>query len=149
MFAMPESNPTLIDLTVDAPTIGSETREAEAMGYNARNDEIRDNITRMRREWEAQRDALATVRRFNARLSAKGYSWFWPKIATALTSKHHWLVINCDSCGTVVDLDLRVKSRDPEASVRVALREVRCPRCNGYGRPRIIALAQHSKVRWS
>ena len=31
------------------------------MGYNARNDEIRDNITRMRREWEAQRGALATV----------------------------------------------------------------------------------------
>ena len=75
------------------------------MAYNARNDEIRDNITRMRREWEAQRDALATVRRFNARLSAKSYSWFWPKIAAALTSKHHWLVINCDSCGTVVDLD--------------------------------------------
>jgi hypothetical protein len=24
------------------------------MGYNARNDEIRDNVTRMRREWEAQ-----------------------------------------------------------------------------------------------
>jgi hypothetical protein len=96
--------------------------------------------------WEAQRDALATICRFNARLSAKGYSWFWPKIAAALTSKHHWLVINCDSCGTVVDLDLRVKSRDPEASVRVALREVRCPRCNGCGRPRIIALAQHPSV---
>jgi hypothetical protein len=32
------------------------------MGYNARNDEIRDNVTRMRREWEAQRGALATVR---------------------------------------------------------------------------------------
>jgi hypothetical protein len=31
-----------------------------AMGYNARNDEIRDNVTRMRREWEAQRGALAT-----------------------------------------------------------------------------------------
>ena len=29
-------------------------------------DEIRDNVTRMRREWEAQRGALATVRRFNA-----------------------------------------------------------------------------------
>jgi hypothetical protein len=43
------------------------------MGYNARNDEIRDNVTRMRREWEAQRGALATVRRFNAMLSAKGY----------------------------------------------------------------------------
>jgi hypothetical protein len=24
------------------------------MGYNARNDEIRDNITRMKREWEAR-----------------------------------------------------------------------------------------------
>jgi hypothetical protein len=33
------------------------------MGYNARNDEIRDNTTRMQREWEAQRGALATVRR--------------------------------------------------------------------------------------
>jgi hypothetical protein len=71
------------------------------MGYNARNDEIRDNVTRMRREWEAQRGALATVRRFNATLSAKGYVWFWPKIAAALTSKHHWLIIACDSCGTV------------------------------------------------
>jgi hypothetical protein len=30
------------------------------MGYNARNDEIRDNVTRMQREWEAQRGALAT-----------------------------------------------------------------------------------------
>jgi len=38
------------------------------MGYNARNDEIRDNITRMRQEWEAQRGALAAVRRFNATL---------------------------------------------------------------------------------
>jgi hypothetical protein len=34
------------------------------MGYNARDDEIHDNIVRMQREW-AQRDALATVRRFN------------------------------------------------------------------------------------
>jgi hypothetical protein len=32
-----------------------------AMGYNARNDEIRENITRMRREWEARRGALATA----------------------------------------------------------------------------------------
>ena len=95
------------------------------MGYNARNDEIRDNITRIQREREAQRDALATVRHFNARLSAKGSVWFWPKIAATLTSKHHWLVIACDSCGTVVDLDLRVKPRDPEASIRVALRDVR------------------------
>jgi hypothetical protein len=33
------------------------------MGYNARNDEIRDNITRMRREWEAtKRGSLATAK---------------------------------------------------------------------------------------
>jgi hypothetical protein len=64
------------------------------MGYNTRNDEIRDNITRMHRDYQAHREALATVRRFNATLSAKGYSWSWPKIAAALTSKHHWLIIN-------------------------------------------------------
>jgi hypothetical protein len=102
------------------------------MGYNARNDEIRDNVTHMRRDWQALREALATVRRFNATLSAKGRVWFWPKIAAALVSKHHWLVINCESCGTVTDLDLSMKPRDPEASIRVALRDVQCPRCNGY-----------------
>ena len=43
------------------------------LGYNARNDEIRDNVTRMQRDWEARRQALATVRRFNA---ANGKAWF-------------------------------------------------------------------------
>ena len=107
------------------------------------NDEICDNITRMKRAWADERRALATVHRFNA---ANGNAWFWPKIAAALTSKHHWLVVACDSCGTVVDLDLRVKPRDPEASIRIALRDVRCPRCNGYWRPRIVALASHPSV---
>jgi hypothetical protein len=46
----------------------------------------------------------------------------------------------------VVDLDLSVKPRDPEASIRIALRDVQCPRCNGYGRPRIIALARHQSI---
>ena len=41
------------------------------LGYNARNDEIRDNVTRMQRDWEARRQALATVRRFNAALQPK------------------------------------------------------------------------------
>jgi hypothetical protein len=113
--------------------------------YNARNDEIRDNITRMRREWEAQRNALATVRRFNATLSAKGYVWFWPKIAAALTSKHHWLVINCDSCGTVVDLDLRVKQRDPEASIRVALAMCNVP-LQWPWTSALIALSRHPSI---
>jgi hypothetical protein len=65
------------------------------------------------------------------------FAWFWPTIAAVLAFKTR----ACDSCGTVIDLDLTVKRRDPEASVRVALRDMRCPRCNGYGRPRIIALA--------
>lgn len=98
-------------------------------------------VEKMRRAWEAERDALATVRRFNAILSAKGYAWFWPKITAAITAKHPWLVILCDSCGTVVDMDLQVKARDPEASIRIALRDVPCPRCNGHSSPRIVALA--------
>ena len=116
------------------------------MGYNGRNDEIRDNLTRMKRDWAAQRQSLATIRRFNASLSARGYSWSWPKIAAALVSKHHWLIIACDACDTVVDLDLRVKPRDPEASIRVALRGVQCPRCNCHGRPRIIALSRQPSI---
>ena len=40
------------------------------MGYNARNDEI----------WKAQRDAPATVRLFNVRLSAKKSTGFWPTL---------------------------------------------------------------------
>jgi hypothetical protein len=103
-------------------------------------------VERMQRAWEAEHDALATVRLFNARLSAKGYVWFWPKITAAITAKHPWLVIACDSCGTVVDLDLRVKPRDPEASVRVALRDVQCPRCNGHGRPCIVGLVRHPSI---
>jgi hypothetical protein len=60
----------------------------------------------MRRQWEEERDALAT--------------------------------------DSLVDQDLCVKPRDPEASIRVALRDVRCPRCNGHVRRRIIALAQNA-----
>ena len=39
-----------------------------------------------------------------------------------------------------------VLPRDPEASIRVALRDVQCPRCNGNGRPRIVALAQRPSI---
>jgi hypothetical protein len=100
----------------------------------------------MKQAWEAERNALATVRRFNARLSAKGYSWFWPKITAAITAKHPWLIIVCDGCGTVVDLDLRVKPRDTEASIRIALRDIRCSRCNGHGLPRILRLANRPSI---
>jgi len=100
----------------------------------------------MKREQQAQREALDAVRRFNATASAGGRIWFWRTVAAALVSKHYGLVVACDAHDTVVDLDLHVKPRDPDASVRVALREVRCPRCNGHGRPRIIALAQWASI---
>jgi hypothetical protein len=112
------------------------------MGYNARNDQIRDNVTRVGSTTRRVSDC-APLQRNALRQSL---CWFWPKIAAALTSKHHWLIIACDSCGTVVDLDLRVKPRDPEASIRVVLRDVQCPPCNGYGRPRIFALARHPSI---
>jgi hypothetical protein len=103
-------------------------------------------VERMRRAAQDEREALDAVRRFNATASTRGCIWSWPTVAAALASKHHWLVVACDSCGTVVDLDLRVKRRDPDAAVRVALRDVRCPRCNGHGRPRIIALARQPSI---
>ena len=80
-------------------------------------------VEKMQHAWAAEREALATVRRFNAILSAKGYAWFWPKISAALTSKHHWLVIACDGCGTVTDIDLTMKpreSRSPASSMQPA-----------------------------
>jgi hypothetical protein len=114
------------------------------MVLSRKHDEMLDKITRMQLGWRAERDALANVRRFNAKLSAKRAVWFGPKIAAALTAKHPWLVIACDSCGTVIDLDLRVKPRDPEASIRVALRDVPCPRRNGHGRACLVGLASQA-----
>ena len=99
-------------------------------------------IERARRAREAEQEAVLIVRNFNARLSVKRSAGFWPTIATALASKYVWLRILCDSCGVVTDLDLSMKPRDPEAPVRVAMRDVRCIRCNGHGRPRIIGLAR-------
>jgi hypothetical protein len=34
----------------------------------------------------------------------------------------------------------------PDASIRVALRGIRCPRCNGHGRLRTIALSRHPTI---
>ena len=38
--------------------------------------------------------------------------------------------------------DLELRLRTELAERRVALRDVQCPRCNGHGRPRIIALSR-------
>jgi hypothetical protein len=50
---------------------------------------------------QMKRDALAAVRRFNAKLSKKRAVWFWPKIGAALTARHPWVVIACDSCDSL------------------------------------------------
>ena len=66
------------------------------MVLSRKHDEMLDKVTRVRRAWRDERGTLATVRRFNAKLSAKS----------------PWLVILCDSCGAVTDFDLRVKPRN-------------------------------------
>jgi len=45
----------------------------------------------------------------------------------------------------VVGLDLPVNPRNPEASVRFALRDVRRIRCNGHGRSRIVGSSAYLK----
>lgn len=110
-------------------------------GRTPRSTYLREFVERARRDAEAGRDALATVQAFNARLASGRTIWSWPTIAAALTARHPWLHILCDSCGLTLDLDLRMKPRHPESSVRAALHEAKCPRCNGHGRPRISALS--------
>jgi hypothetical protein len=107
----------------------------------ARSEELRIKIEQWQRDREAVADSLIAVRDFNARLSSGRAVWSWPKIKAALTSKHHLLSILCESCGLITEIDLRVKPRDLEASIRIALRDAKCPRCNGHGRPRIVGLS--------
>src|SRR6516165_6844680 len=90
------------------------------------------------RDQPALADALATVEEFNSRLAAGRLTWFRPTIGAALITKHHWLVIACDSCQTILEIDLSMKPRGPDAPIRVALDDVRCLRCNGHGRRRIL-----------
>lgn len=96
----------------------------------------------MKRAWEAEADAREAVQAFNARLEQGRAIWAWPTVAAALTAKHPWVTIVCESCDGVADLDLRMKPRAPEASVQAVLNEVKCPRCNGHGRPRIKRLVE-------
>ena len=116
------------------------------MGKGERNEKLRAMAASSFREQAALNEALAIVRDFNARLSAKGTILSWPTIGVALISKHPWLIIACDACDTITDLDLRVKPRAPDKAVNVALDDIRCSRCNGHGRPRIVALSQFATI---
>ena len=99
------------------------------------------------REQQDKAEALPIVESFNARLEAGRDAFFIPTIRAALITGHPWLIVVCRSCGTVIDLDLRVKRRPAEATILMALRDVRCPRCNGHGRPTILKLAQGPSYR--
>src|SRR5665213_4303375 len=71
----------------------------------ARSETIRDSMRAMEGDWKAVADATAAIEQFNVRLGAGNVPLSWPTIASALVSKHHWLIVACDSCGTVIDLD--------------------------------------------
>src|SRR4051812_44845932 len=97
---------------------------------------------RERQEARDRAGAQPVIDAYNARLKAGREPFFAPTIRAALITGHHWLIVLCRSCGTVIDLDLSMKPRPPEATVLMALRDVRCPRCNGHGRTEIMALAK-------
>jgi hypothetical protein len=60
------------------------------MGYNARNDEIRDNITRMRREWEAQLIAVSEISLLSNECFPKGRLIFFDRgVFPSSTYRHH------------------------------------------------------------
>ena len=114
------------------------------MGTNQRTPEMLARFERAARarDDEAIADAQKTVDVFNSRLAARKAAWFWPTIGAALATKHYWLIIACDSCDTILDVDLTVKRRDPVAPIHFALNGLSCPRCDGSGHPRIIKLAR-------
>ena len=113
------------------------------MGVSTRKDDIRDFLGRAAQDREAAKDARAAVDLFNSHAAVGKPAWLSPTIGAAIVSKHHWLTTVCDSCGTVNDLDLRVKSRKPDLPVTMILGEILCPRCNGHGRPRLFRLGEH------
>ncbi len=89
-------------------------------------------------------DAVKAVEDFAFRLHTGRPLLVWPTIGAALLTNHPWLTITCEGCGAVTELDLRMKPRNLDAPITAALEDVRCPRCNGSGRPRVIGLAKHA-----
>jgi ribosomal protein L44E len=116
------------------------------MGIGRRNDDIRAAVAQTQRDHDAVAEAVTVVELFNSRLARNKTTSSWPTIEAALVSKHHWLVFACDSCHTIIDLDLRVKRRKSTAPIQIAHDDVRCPRCNGHGKTRIEKLARFPSI---
>jgi hypothetical protein len=111
-----------------------------------RNDRIRAEAAQYVRDQGARADALAIIELFNSRLAEVREPWFMPTINGALAARYPWMIVLCRSCDTVIDFDLRMKPRKQDATILTALRDVRCPRCNGNGRPRIMRLAKQASM---
>src|SRR5436190_11657591 len=109
------------------------------MGISNRVPNMMAAFARNRAEAQDVADATAAVEQFNARTKAKLGTVAWPTIGAALLSKHHWAHVHCLSCDLICETHLRVKRRDAAQPVCVILSDVRCPRCNGHGKPVIIA----------
>jgi hypothetical protein len=112
------------------------------MGKGERNDRIRAGMADFIATILTKKRVIEIVDQWNARLKAREEPFFMPTIRCAIFAKKPWLLIDCESCGLMIDLDLRVKPRPAEATVLMAFRDVRCPRCNGHGRPMIKGLAE-------
>jgi hypothetical protein len=85
--------------------------------------------------------AEAVVKFFNMLVGQGREPWFVPTVKAAILARHPWLIVLCQSCDTVIDLDMRMKPRHAAATILMPFSEVRCPRCNGHGRPTILRLA--------
>jgi hypothetical protein len=113
------------------------------MAHN--NDRKIERTARMAEWVREERDrawAVEVIDVWNAKLAEEADPLFFPAIRAALLARRPWLIVLCQSCDLVIDLDLRVKPRPPEATVAMAFRDIRCPRCNGHGRPKILRLAE-------
>jgi hypothetical protein len=93
------------------------------------------------REHEDRAIAGAVVEFFNLALAEGREPWFMPTVRGAIMAGHPWLIVLCRSCDTVIDMEMRVKPRPRMATILMPFSEVRCPRCNGHGRPAILRLA--------
>jgi hypothetical protein len=92
----------------------------------------------------SRQDAQAIVGLFNAALAASRKPMFMPTIEAAVLAKHPWLIVLCRSCDTIIDLDVWMKPRPPMATILMAFAEIRCPRCNGHGRPAILRFPRYN-----
>ena len=102
-------------------------------------------VERMRRAWEAERDALrpcaASMQAFGQRLS-----WV---LAQDYCRAHRKASLACDRLRQLRDCGrfrFALKPRDLRLQFALRLRDVRCPRCNGHGRPRIIGLSRYPSI---